>query len=224
MKARSVEHVHEWEFFGWRGGILTEPFHKVKPFDTLTMLYSCKCGARCEDRPTEEQRKDYLENHSLFNTPPENDVHVAWHAFVKKFIRPESKKNPARWKWTGYALMTRIEKWYKTTPYKSFIQLLGCDDHCHSSSMMVLVDHRSVKQYMGVTLVYIPQNAGGVGYMNEPSISFLYPIDRNHLILALTRVAECQKELEPIEEKFQEEQRELHGSWKPSAAAVEELK
>lgn len=107
-----------------------------------------------------------------------NDVHVVWHSWQKKFIRRNGT-----YRYKGYQLMQMAERWAKKQP-KGFVHLVDIDDSYHSSSLLVIIEHKATKSYMGTTMVVVPQN----GVHIEPSEFFLYPNARGHLIQVLRQI------------------------------------
>lgn len=116
-----------------------------------------------------ERKRD----HDFFYPPPSKDVHLIYHRFVKRFMKDGDK-----FKLTGYSLMCAVEKW--AAQYPGQVTVVGCDDSVHASSNLILIEHASEVDYMGTTVLYIPQCTG-----EEPIEFFLYPGHRKELIKVL---------------------------------------
>jgi hypothetical protein len=111
----------------------------------------------------------------LFNIPPDDDVHLVYHRFRRRF---GDEKSSLGFKTKGHKLMKAIEQWAKRYPTE--VQILSCDDSFYAGSMLVLIEHRSVIDYMGTTVVYVPQCTG-----EQPIEFFLYPERKELLIQGL---------------------------------------
>jgi len=79
----------------------------------------------------------------------------------------------------GYDLMEAAEKWAKKHPE---IQSVRVDDDRHASSDLVIMPHENGKDFMGLTMLYIPQCTG-----ERPIRFFLYPRAIQRLIEALSK-------------------------------------
>ena len=80
-------------------------------------------------------------------------------------------------KWSGYELMERLERFAKRNPG---VVALGCDDHYHASSTVCIIPHRSRTKYWGSTVVIAPQ----LGIFPATEF-FLYPGHAAELARAL---------------------------------------
>lgn len=101
-------------------------------------------------------------------------VHRVWHDFQARFLGEDGET----WNMIGYDLMRAVRRWAK--PYKNDVKVVGCDDDFHASSSLVLIEHKAEDQYMGTTVVFIPQCTG-----EKPTRFFLYPRHRTELIMSL---------------------------------------
>lgn len=117
--------------------------------------------------------KKEKEIRALLYPKKDDNVHYLWHKFLNKF-----QDKAGRWKLIGYPLMMRVEEWIKKYPHD--IQLVQCDDSVHASSSLILFEHKCKNDYMGTTVVYIPQCTG-----EQPIEFFLYPDNVTSLIKAL---------------------------------------
>jgi hypothetical protein len=79
----------------------------------------------------------------------------------------------------GYKAMCRIEKYANKNKE---IKVLSCDDDMFMGSDIVLIPHESKNQFMGVTMLLVPQ-------CETPSnVVFLYPHHLNDLIAELLEI------------------------------------
>ncbi|MDD5511490.1 MAG: hypothetical protein PHI12_11880 [Dehalococcoidales bacterium] len=90
-------------------------------------------------------------------------LHRTWHTLERKFKDVETEK----WKLSNRELMDTIEHWAKR---RKDVHILTVDDSYFASSFLVLVEHKTAHQFMGVTALFIPQCAPG-----KPTEFFLYP-------------------------------------------------
>jgi hypothetical protein len=131
-------------------------------------------------------------------------VHKVWREFTNKF--KEFKDNEENYVCIGCDLEDKIQKWAKK--YPDDVRIIGCDDSTFSSSCLVLIEHKSKDQYMGTTVVYIPQCTG-----EKPIEFFLYSSHRDNLIealLCINRQAKVVQKAETIKRDFVEkEQRNI---------------
>lgn len=81
-------------------------------------------------------------------------LYRTWHAFERRFKNPDT----GEWKLTGYDFMQAVERWAKRRPD---VHVLGTDDSYFATSSLVLVEHKTERQFMGITVVFIPQCAPG---------------------------------------------------------------
>lgn len=87
-----------------------------------------------------------------------------------------------KWRVNGYELMVEVEEWAKGWP--DDVQIVHCDDDIHTSSSLVLIEHknRDNSDFHGTTIIFIPQNNG------NPSVMFLYENHLKSLVDALTNI------------------------------------
>lgn len=76
-------------------------------------------------------------------------------------------RNNDGWRWTGWDLIKRVEKWAEKYPKDVYIA--GCDDTYHTTSNIVLVLHRTGRRLWGTT-VYVLTQCDGL----PPKEFFLY--------------------------------------------------
>jgi len=65
---------------------------------------------------------------------------------------------------------------------------VSCDDGVFSSSHLFLIPHETKTQYMGLTVIFVPQLA-----IDEPNHFFLYPQHLNQLIRELLKIQKRMK-------------------------------
>ena len=111
------------------------------------------------------QQKDLISN-----------IHSIWYDFCLNFKNQDNK-----YILKGYDLMQTVENWAKRYPEDIFI--VNCDDALHTNSMLVFIEHSNKANYMGTTVVYIPQCT------DEEAIEFfLYPENKKYLISVLKKL------------------------------------
>lgn len=106
-------------------------------------------------------------------------------ALMNKHMRGSMKPRKAKrvhqnhvgFKWGGWELMMRLEKF--AGRHKEVV-ILQCDDHYHASSTICLIPHVSKKEFWGTTVVIAPQM--GIFPATE---FFLYPDEADALAKAL---------------------------------------
>lgn len=101
--------------------------------------------------------------------------HRIWYDFCRTFL--DEKREGSPWKYRGYALMKKIERWARR--YPDFVRITHTDDSQHMNSLLCLIEHRTARTWMGLTVISVPQNG------EEPGQFFLYPEDQDELMLAL---------------------------------------
>lgn len=129
------------------------------------------CDSQRRRRGTPRELK--IIGHGLDVSVP---VHRVWHDFCSRFCKEDHD-----WKMTGHDLMEAVEEW--ACSHKGHVRVVGCDDDYHASSLLVLIEHKSKDQYMGTTVVFIPQCTG-----EKPIRFFLYPGHRLDLMTALLEI------------------------------------
>lgn len=165
----------------------TKPKHKCRfktsgftgPFEKATkrsaVLFQCSirdggCGKEISRPMTAKEIVHYNRYHGT------GDVHKVYHEFHRKFkLYPND--GGKKYKYAGYASMTKIEKWAKK--YPNDVRIVGCDDSHFSGSDIIMIEHKTKDRYMGTTVIYVPQNSG------DPAEFFLYPNHRTNLMQAL---------------------------------------
>ena len=105
-----------------------------------------------------------------------NSIHKVYHRFLKLFKNDKDDT----WRYYGYEFMTRVERWAKY--YPNDVHIVKCDDEGHSTSYIVLVEHKSDKSWFGITLVNIPQNFG------SPVSMFFYDHSTDDMISVLKSI------------------------------------
>ena len=111
-----------------------------------------------------------------------NSIHKVYHRFLKIF-----KNEMDGWKYYGDEFMTRVERWAKY--YPDDVHIVKCDDEGHSTSYIILIEHKSDKSWFGITLVNIPQNFG------SPVSMFFYDHSTDDMIRILKSIRNKTKKL-----------------------------
>jgi len=141
----------------------------------LTFGFRCdRCGEDVERKATPGERKFFSRK---LEWPRKLPIHKVWHEFSRRF-----KDGQDSYRYVGFDLMVRAERWAKKHPKD--VRVVGIDDSYFASSLLVLVEHKTTRSYMGTTVVVIPQCTG-----EKPLEFFLYPGHRSALLDALTGVA-----------------------------------
>lgn len=149
-----------------------------------------KCDYSVELAATASERK-FLKGEFDEMMRRSTAIHEVSHAFDRKFQKTVKSGRPFKfgkkkiqpkkvvWRWTGYALMKRIEKYVEEHPE---ILVVGVDDDYFASSDLVLIPHNDKKtgSYFGTSVVYVPQCTG-----EAPVRFFLYPGHARCLVDAL---------------------------------------
>lgn len=103
-----------------------------------------------------------------------------FHDFCRNFL--DSGREGSPWKYRGATLMERIERW--ALKYPDFVRITQTDDSYHMNSLLCIIEHRTARSWMGLTVISVPQNG------EEPGQFFLYPEDQDALMNALTALME----------------------------------
>ena len=171
---------------------------RVSSWRKDTVEFACRCGEhRSREMDAEEKRRHNAE--WTWKPKPENNIHRVYHEFVRRFMT----KDGDGWKYEGYDLMQRVERWAEKHP--SEVKITNCDDDHHSSSALVLIEHRCTNDYMGTTVVFIPQCTG-----ESPIRFFLYPNSRDCLVDCLREIA---RESKPVEKRSRKIEKERSKWW-----------
>lgn len=160
-------HHHKFQVVAWQGDVVE---------------FRCACGER---RQRQMDRAELRRHGGEWSKPPaDRDVHRVWHDFHKHFLTRADK-----WRWSGYDLMKRVERWSKQ--YPDDVRIVSVDDDAFACSDLVLIEHRAKNQYMGTTAVFIPQCTGEL-----PVRFFLYPQHLFGLVRALRAIRRAAVPLE----------------------------
>jgi hypothetical protein len=103
-------------------------------------------------------------------------LHKVWHDYLENFYDFKG----CEYKHTGYELIERTEEWAEK--WGEEVRIVSCDDNHFMSSIILLVEHRTETNYMGTTMLCIPQVGG------QPIKLFLYPGHRNEFQRALRNI------------------------------------
>lgn len=143
--------IHRFEWFSHTG------WNTIKEVTELCAF----CGERRTRKATnEEQSKNRRANKQL------NKIHSVYHRVSKQLEGLD-----------GYEAIEKARRIAKRN--KGHVQIVHCDDSAFTTSAILLVDHENDDQYMGTTVIYLPQNQG----CREEF--FLYPDHRENLEAAL---------------------------------------
>lgn len=148
--------------------------------------FRCSCGERRERKPTKAEWK-YLKPQSSFKDI--GKVHKVAHRF-RELFKIEPWGPDAKWKYKGYDLMVRVERWAKRQR-PGMVRIVGCDDDVHAGAIMVFIEHKGEGRYMGTSVIVISQ-------FEPPYEFFLYPGHTKALQKAL---ADIRKQAVPVEDR-----------------------
>lgn len=159
----------------------------VQSYSAKNISFVCKCGNKINRNTTKSEEKFIRAeiNKLFFNS---KQLFKLWHKFVKVFTKKDSAFPPV---WDRDKLHNGAKKWAKKYPDQ--IHIVGCDDSYHSSSELILFEHKSNEQYIGVTVLFVPQCSG-----ESPIEFFLYPNASKNLIKTLQAI---QKGIAPLIKK-----------------------
>jgi len=149
-------------------------------------MFGCNCGERRERRATPEERK-------ILRSNQHQNVHRIFHAFQRQFCAANGK-----FKYEGYEFRQLVRRWAKRYPQD--VRMIYCDDSTFCSSALVFIEHRAAENYMGTTVIYIPQFGGA------PAQFFLYPSHRISLSRALRQIA---TQARPIQRRERQREKEF---------------
>lgn len=151
----------------------------------LKLGFRCtRCGEGVERKATAGERKFHASNVAWESKP---NAHAIWHKFVRRF-----KGEHDKYLVDGFTLMKKVEKW--ALRYPNDVRVLSIDDSHFASSILVLIEHRTARTYVGTTAVVIPQCTG-----EAPIEFFMYPDHRDGILSALTKIAAAAKPIEKRE-------------------------
>jgi hypothetical protein len=158
----------------------------------LTFGFRCnRCGENVSRKATLGERKFYAPMIDWTRSKQKSpNIHTVWHEFARRF----KHKDGFAYRWIGYDLMMRVEKW--AAKYPKDVEIASIDDSYFTSSVLVLIEHKTARSYMGTTVVVIPQCSG-----ESPLEFFLYPCDRQGLLKALRKIAAVSKRIEKLQRK-----------------------
>jgi len=125
------------------------------------------CGAQNERKATPEE----IEDNSM-SWESISDLHRISHEFIKTVDVIKNRKGASR-----YDLMEMAEEFANC--YPEAVRCVRVDDEAHATSLLVLIDHETEKEYWGTSVFYIPQTMG------DPQNFFLYPRHRKALEQAI---------------------------------------
>lgn len=152
--------------------------HRLLGANSKEITFKCTTCGDQKSRPITAKERKVTGMDELFDR--KLSIHRVWHAFSKKFMKGGS------FKLKGYDLMKAVEKWAKKYPRD--VRTVGIDDGDFCNSDLVLVDHKTKDQYMGVTAVVIPQCTG-----EDPLCFFMYPSHQAGLLKALVALEKAAK-------------------------------
>ncbi len=85
------------------------------------------------------------------------------------------------WVCLGHPLMQKVRRWAKKHP--DDVRIVHCDDAAYSSSIIVLIEHKTARTYHGTTVIFIPQTTE-----EAPMRMFLYSKNTKELLGVLRQI------------------------------------
>ena len=144
-----VDHEHTFRRSGYTGD-------GAEGFTIIDWCTVCRAERR---RPATEEEASGIRQ----EWADRDELHAVFHAFCK-----------ATDGLSGFDLMEAAEGWAATHPDR--VRLVTVDDSPHhSSSYLVFVTHENAKEFMGTTVLFVPQLSG------NPTEFFLYPSHHQQL-------------------------------------------
>ena len=145
--------------------------HRFKPSSLCGKKLSlrCNCGEYKERELTRAEQ--YL--HKQWNKDSFEEsgkLHAVWHSFVRNILNKKLR---------GYKLICAVEKWANKFPT---VDIVNCDDDWFMSSAIVFIPHENSREYMGTTMVVLPQNG------DEPTRMFFYPGHMTDLARVINKI------------------------------------
>lgn len=177
---------HRWRYIGYTG--VTLDFHCLA------------CQQRASRPATKGEIRHLAANTSFKLRPPKSeDVHAVWHDFERRFINRDGT-----YRLKGWGMMRAAERWGGRFP--DDVRIVRVDDSCFSSSILILIEHKTKDRYMGTSMVVVPQCSG------EPPVQmFLYPNHCQGLVAALNEIGTVAKK---TERRSRQRDREREAAWK----------
>lgn len=156
--------------------------------NSVKAAFKCKCGDLKEKELSKKEKFALKRVDNQYG-----NIHKVFHDFLKKFANFGGV--PTVFKSKGADLSDAVEVWAKK--YPNDVRMVRCDDSFHSTSDLVLIEHKSKNYYMGTTAVYIPQCSG-----EDPIEFFLYPSHTNQLIKALQEIKRAANPIQKAQKKL----------------------
>lgn len=163
--------------------------------------FICSCGERRERKPTKEEWK-HLKPQSSFKDSFK--IHKVAHRFRELF--KEDPGPTAKWKYEGYDLMVRVERWAKRQK-PTIVRIVRCDDDVHAGAIMVFIEHKGEDRYMGTSVIVISQ-------FETPYEFFLYPWHTKELQGALKDIRKQAVPVEKREARAANRDRKIVAAWR----------
>lgn len=178
---------HRWYHAVWTGA------RRVRDVKIEFLCWNCQSRYQRKVTPAEA---DFYAKHyriSFKSKAGVKTIHTVWHELQRKFRvykdggevqiggKPVKLSHPVGWKWSGYDLIRRLEKW--ADKYPKDVRTVTVDDDHFASSVLFLVEHQSDDQYMGTSVLYVAQCSG-----DPPAVFFMYPGHRRSLLAALEAI------------------------------------
>lgn len=181
-----MKHRHNWCKIGWSG---------------KEVWWRCKKCPEEQIRPHTERSLIAMDKHDKFFEQKMDRQNKIADEFDKKFrIQQEvvfkgydnktfRSKEATSWKWEGYELIRRVEKW--ATKYPKDVFVCSIDDTHFSSSVIVFILHRPTRRKLWGTSVIVLTQCDN----KPPKEFFMYPSHREGIQEALAAMAKYKADM-----------------------------
>lgn len=149
---------------------------KLASLSVQELFFYCSCGKTFRRETTKHEKKLLTTKYDRFKGigKKATDAHYVWHKFSKEFYAEKLG-------WERDRLLDNAEKWARK--YPEHIRVVHVDDSMYSSSILILIEHKTKEEYHGTTVMFVPQCGG-----EAPAVMFLYPEHCLHLMAALKEI------------------------------------
>lgn len=158
-------------------------------------------GFRCIDCFETVERTASAKELRTLDRSNVRDVHKVYHRFLKRFMDGHS------FKLKGYQLSDAVERWAARQP-EGMVRIASCDDDHFTTSILVFIQHQTADEYMGTTVVYIPQNG-------DPATFFMYSGHLKELQDTLQAIRITAKPIQLRHMKLDRQLRREINKWRP---------
>lgn len=160
--------------------------YRLSAHSCAVLIFRCrKCGENASRATTKEEKKEIIKEFNASLRSTKDSIHWISHQYRKKFM----ERDRCTYKYFGYNLMQRVEKWVKNYPS---IQVVPVDCGYFMGAILVLIPHENKYEYFGTTAIFIEQDDS-----KPPAEFFLYPSSTKWLMEALRKIQTWEKKKRP---------------------------